>query len=58
MHLHEIAKSVKDGIRNAGGVPLNFTIGVGWFAMNHEGMIPLAQEIIADSIEIMLALTA
>ena len=28
-HLHKIAQSVKDGIRNAGGVPFEFfTIGV------------------------------
>ncbi|NLJ15608.1 MAG: dihydroxy-acid dehydratase [Clostridiales bacterium] len=58
MHLHEIAKSVKDGIRNAGGVPFEFfTIGVcDGLAMNHEGMrYSLAsRELIADSIEIML----
>lgn len=58
MHLHEIARSVKDGIRNAGGVPFEFfTIGVcDGLAMNHEGMkYSLAsRELIADSIEVML----
>ncbi|MCL2634151.1 MAG: dihydroxy-acid dehydratase [Oscillospiraceae bacterium] len=57
-HLHEISKAVKDGIRNAGGVPFEFfTIGVcDGLAMNHEGMrYSLAsRELIADSIEVML----
>lgn len=57
-HLHEIAQSVKDGIRNAGGVPFEFfTIGVcDGLAMNHKGMrYSLAsRELIADSIEVML----
>lgn len=57
-HLHEISKSVKDGIRNAGGVPFEFfTIGVcDGLAMNHKGMrYSLAsRELIADSIEVML----
>jgi len=57
-HLHEIARAVKDGIRNAGGVPFEFfTIGVcDGLAMNHEGMrYSLAsRELIADSIEVML----
>ena len=40
MHLHEISRAVKDGIRNAGGVPFEFfTIGVcDGLAMNHKGM--------------------
>ena len=58
MHLHEISKAVKDGIRNAGGVPFEFfTIGVcDGLAMNHKGMrYSLAsRELIADSIEVML----
>ncbi len=58
MHLHEISKAVKDGIRNAGGVPFEFfTIGVcDGLAMNHQGMrYSLAsRELIADSIEVML----
>ena len=57
-HLHEISKYVKDGIRNAGGVPFEFfTIGVcDGLAMNHKGMrYSLAsRELIADSIEVML----
>ena len=57
-HLGEIAEAVKAGIRNAGGVPFEFsTIGVcDGLAMNHEGMrysLP-SRELIADSIEIML----
>ncbi len=58
MHLHEISRAVKDGIRNAGGVPFEFfTIGVcDGLAMNHKGMrYSLAsRELIADSIEVML----
>ncbi|MCL1823623.1 MAG: dihydroxy-acid dehydratase [Oscillospiraceae bacterium] len=58
MHLHEISRCVKDGIRNAGGVPFEFfTIGVcDGLAMNHDGMrYSLAsRELIADSIEVML----
>ena len=40
MHLKEIAGAVKDGIRNAGGVPFEFgTIGVcDGLAMNNLGM--------------------
>lgn len=59
MHLKEISQCVKDGIRNAGGVPFEFfTIGVcDGLAMNHDGMrYSLAsREIIADSIEVMLS---
>lgn len=58
MHLHEISRAVKDGIRNAGAVPFEFfTIGVcDGLAMNHKGMrYSLAsRELIADSIEVML----
>jgi len=57
-HLHEISRAVKDGIRNAGGVPFEFfTIGVcDGLAMNHKGMrYSLAsRELIADGIEVML----
>ncbi len=57
-HLHEISAAVKDGIRNAGGIPFEFfTIGVcDGLAMNHKGMrYSLAsRELIADSIEVML----
>lgn len=56
MHLDTIAQAVKDGIRMAGGTPMEFpTIGVcDGLAMNHEGMkmsLP-SRELIADSIEI------
>lgn len=57
-HLHRISQAVKDGIRNAGGVPFEFfTIGVcDGIAMNHQGMkySLCSRELIADSIEIML----
>jgi len=57
IHLDQITKAVKAGIRLAGGVPIEFpTIGVcDGVAMNHEGMkmsLP-SRELIADSIEIM-----
>ncbi len=57
-HLDEISDCVKAGIRNAGGVPFEFsTIGVcDGLAMNHLGMkySLCSRELIADSIEIML----
>ncbi len=57
-HLREIGECVKAGIRNAGGVPFEFsTIGVcDGLSMNHKGMkYSLAsRELIADSIEVML----
>lgn len=57
-HLDKVSQAVKDGIRNAGGVPFEFnTIGVcDGIAMNHVGMkYSLAsRELIADSIEVML----
>ena len=57
MHLDKIVEAVKDGVRMAGGTPMEFpTIGVcDGIAMNHEGMhfsLP-SRELIADSIEIM-----
>ncbi|MDD4951314.1 MAG: dihydroxy-acid dehydratase, partial [Desulfovibrionaceae bacterium] len=57
VRLDPLARAVKDGVRMAGGVPLEFpTIGVcDGLAMNHEGMkfsLP-SRELIADSIEIM-----
>ena len=57
VHLHTIAKAVKEGVRSAGGVPMEFpAIAVcDGLAMNHEGMrfsLP-SREIIADSVEIM-----
>jgi dihydroxy-acid dehydratase len=57
IHLNNIARAVKDGIRSEGGVPFEFnTIGVcDGIAMNHRGMkysLP-SRELIADSVEIM-----
>lgn len=58
-HLHQIAAAVKDGVRLAGGTPLEFfTIGVcDGLAMNHTGMhYSLAsRELITDSIEVMVS---
>ena len=58
IHLQELGQKVKDGIRAAGGVPLEFhTIAVcDGIAMGHEGMkysLP-SRETIADSIEEMI----
>ncbi len=57
IHLDTLARAVKDGVRMAGGTPIEFpVIGVcDGIAMNHEGMkYSLAsRELIADSIEIM-----
>jgi dihydroxy-acid dehydratase len=57
LHLRTIAQAAKDGVRLAGGVPMEFpAIAVcDGLAMNHAGMrfsLP-SREIIADSIEIM-----
>ncbi len=57
VHLDELATHVKDGIREAGGTPLEFnTIAVDdGIAMGHEGMrssLP-SRETIADSVELM-----
>ncbi|MDO4535539.1 MAG: dihydroxy-acid dehydratase [Clostridium perfringens] len=57
MNLDKIVKAVKEGIRMAGGVPVEFgTIGVcDGISMNHKGMnysLP-SRQIIADSIEIV-----
>jgi len=57
MHLDRIARAVKDGVRLAGGTPLEFsTIGIcDGIAMNHEGMKYSlgSRELIADSVEVM-----
>lgn len=57
-HLDQIARAVKDGIRMAGGTPIEFpAIGVDdGIAMGHVGMhYPLAtRELIADSVESMV----
>jgi dihydroxy-acid dehydratase len=57
IHLRDIARSVKSGVREGGGVPFEFnTIAVcDGIAMNHQGMkysLP-SRELIADSVEIM-----
>jgi dihydroxy-acid dehydratase len=57
MHLNAIARAVKEGVREAGGVPFETnTIGVcDGIAMNHPGMrfsLP-SRELIADSAEIV-----
>ncbi|MFQ5888158.1 MAG: dihydroxy-acid dehydratase, partial [Candidatus Hydrothermarchaeales archaeon] len=58
IHLNEIVKHIKDGVREAGGTPLEFpTIGVcDGIAMGHDGMkysLP-SREMIADMIEDMI----
>jgi dihydroxy-acid dehydratase len=56
-HLRDVAEHVKEGVRRAGGVPLEFgTINVNdGIAMGHEGMKAslVSREVIADSIELM-----
>ena len=55
-HLREVAARVKQGVRDAGGTPLEFnTIAVNdAMAMGHEGMKAslISREVIADSIEL------
>lgn len=57
IHLGRIAQAVKDGIRMAGGTPMEFsTIGIcDGIAMNHEGMKYSlgSRELICDSVEVM-----
>ncbi len=58
IHLQELAKSVKEGIKEAGGMPFEFhTIAVcDGLAMGHKGMkysLP-SRDVIANSIEIMI----
>ncbi len=57
MHLGDIAQAVKDGVRMAGGTPMEFnTIGIcDGIAMGHKGMkysLP-SRELVADSVETM-----
>jgi dihydroxy-acid dehydratase len=57
IHLNRIAQAAKDGVRIAGGTPMEFSvIGIcDGIAMNHAGMhysLP-SREIIADSIELV-----
>jgi len=55
-HLREVAQKVKQGVRDAGGTPLEFnTIAVNdAIGMGHEGMKAslISREVIADSIEL------
>ncbi len=57
IHLDKVAQAVKDGVRIAGGTPMEFgIIGVcDGLAMGHEGMrySLVTRELIADSIECM-----
>ena len=57
IHLHQVTRAVKEGIRMAGGTPLEFaTIGIcDGIAMGHEGMKYSlgSRELIADSVEVM-----
>jgi dihydroxy-acid dehydratase len=57
IHLRSLADAVKEGIRNAGGVPFEYpAIGIcDGIAMNHAGMkySLVSRDIIADSCEIM-----
>src|SRR3954467_1494374 len=56
-HLRELAASVKDGIRRAGGTPMEFnTVSISdGITMGSEGMRPslVSREVIADSIELV-----
>lgn len=58
VHLDRVAARVKEGVRKAGGTPIEFnTIGVDdGIAMGHEGMrySLVSREVIADSLEVML----
>jgi len=57
IHLHRVCQAAKEGIRMAGGTPLEFsTIGIcDGIAMGHEGMKYSlgSRELIADSVEVM-----
>ncbi|MBU1076535.1 MAG: dihydroxy-acid dehydratase, partial [Spirochaetes bacterium] len=57
IHLNKLAQAVKEGVRMAGGTPMEFnTIGIcDGIAMGHKGMkysLP-SRELIADSVETM-----
>ncbi len=57
-HLRELAEHIKQGVREAGGVPFEFgVIGIcDGIAMGHEGMfysLP-SREVVADSVELMV----
>jgi len=58
LHLDVLARQVKEGVRAAGGTPIQFTtIAVSdAIAMGHEGMKAslVSREVIADSVELMV----
>ena len=58
VHLDRLAEAAKDGVRAAGGVPVEFTtIAVSdGIAMGHEGMRAslVSREVIADSVELVM----
>ncbi len=58
LHLNVLAGHVKEGVRSAGGTPIEFTtIAVSdAIAMGHEGMKAslVSREVIADSVELMV----
>src|SRR5262252_7725353 len=58
LHLRELAASVKDGVRAAGGTPLEFnTVSISdGITMGTEGMRAslVSREVIADSIELVV----
>jgi len=58
LHLNALAGHVKEGVRTAGGTPIQFTtIAVSdAIAMGHEGMKAslVSREVIADSVELMV----
>jgi dihydroxy-acid dehydratase len=58
LHLNVLAQQVKEGVRAAGGTPIEFTtIAVSdAIAMGHEGMKAslVSREVIADSVELMV----
>lgn len=58
LHLNVLARQVKEGVRAAGGTPIEFTtIAVSdGIAMGHEGMKAslASREVIADSVELMV----
>src|SRR5436309_2402458 len=58
LHLNRLAAAAKEGVREAGAVPIEFTtIAVSdAIAMGHEGMRAslVSREVIADSVELMV----
>src|SRR5437660_5967729 len=58
VHLNRLAAAAKEGVRGAGGVPVEFTtIAVSdGIAMGHEGMRAslVSREVIADSVELVM----